>query len=225
MPKVTKVGKFRAKAAIDKAKQLEQHTSLLSSSAAAPTTSQPSSKANEPQDHLLSRGQRRRLAKREQYLKREQMVLSTLRLQRQEQQKNQIDGLDALREALPMATSASKNVLAATPAISDKEQRPVVSNKQKQSIAATEVTHYNLVLQHPSFQSNPFETMQQHLRNTLARDAEEQQHAYDEKVQKEKQTKEKEQQQKKEKVQEYNSRSSNKKKNVRQGKPTSRRSK
>ena len=33
--------------------------------------------------------------------------------------------------------------------------------------------HMTLVLQHPAFQSNPFETMQEHLRNTLATQAQE----------------------------------------------------
>lgn len=50
-------------------------------------------------------------------------------------------------------------------------------NKQKKNIAIEEVVHYNLVLQHPSFQSNPFETMQEHLRNTLAKSIEEQNQA------------------------------------------------
>ena len=45
------------------------------------------------------------------------------------------------------------------------------SNKAKKGVAQKEMNHLNLVLQHPSFQSNPFATMQEHLRNTLAKQA------------------------------------------------------
>ena len=48
----------------------------------------------------LSRGQRKRNAKKEQYLRRENMILSTLALRRKDEQKKRIDGLDALKEAL-----------------------------------------------------------------------------------------------------------------------------
>mgnify|MGYP003334954351 CR=1 FL=1 len=41
--------------------------------------------------HQLSRGQRKRLAKREQFLKKEKMILSSLMLQKQEEQKQEED--------------------------------------------------------------------------------------------------------------------------------------
>jgi hypothetical protein len=54
------------------------------------------------ENEALSRGQRKRLAKREQFLKREKMVMSSLLLKKLEEQKGKIDGLDAIKEALTM---------------------------------------------------------------------------------------------------------------------------
>jgi hypothetical protein len=142
MPKVSKVGKFRKAAAASKEKPNAQDET-----------------AN------LSRGQRTRQAKREQYLKREKMILSTLKLQREEEQKHRLDGLDALKEALITTTTTSTPEQTTT-------QTPT-TNKGKKYVAAREMEHMKLVLQHPAFQSNPFEAIQQHLRNTLAGQAQE----------------------------------------------------
>jgi hypothetical protein len=136
MPKVSKVGKFRK--------------------AATASKEQPNA---QDETASMSRGQRKRQMKREQYLKREKMIFSTLKLQREEEQKHRLDGLDALKEALP-TTAAS------TP--EQTTSQLLTTNKRKKKIAATEMEHMNLVLQHPAFQSNPFDAIQQHLRNTLA---------------------------------------------------------
>lgn len=142
MPKVSKAGKFRK--AASKPKEEKQ---------AAPAA--------------LSRGQRKRQAKREQYLKRETMILSTLQLKQQEEQKKRIDGLGALKEALT-SVDTSPSTSAAT------AQQPSNTLKGKKNLAAREMEHMNLVLQHPAFLSNPFEAIQQHLRNSLAGQAQEQ---------------------------------------------------
>lgn len=175
MPKVSKVGRFRATAAVDKEKQnITVSTSCFAKDKvdALMTTSSPRDVHDNNSSHFesRSRGQRRRLAKREQYLKREHMILSSLRLSREQEQKNKIDGIDSLWKALP---TVSKDEEAGR---SDNSQL-IRKNKQKKNIAVEEVVHYNLVLQHPSFQSNPFETMQEHLRNTLAKSIEEQKQA------------------------------------------------
>ena len=123
----------------------------------------------------LSRGQRKRQAKRDQYIKKEKMILSTLKLQRMEEQKNRIDGLDAIKEAL---TQTIKENQARLEAQKNKESSSeavlLKTNKAKKDVAQKELNHMNLVLQHPSFQSNPFATIQEHLRNTLAKQATEQ---------------------------------------------------
>ncbi|KAL3940737.1 MAG: hypothetical protein SGBAC_004769 [Bacillariaceae sp.] len=107
----------------------------------------------------LSRGQRKRFAKREQYKKREKMILSSLKLKALDEQKG-INGLSSIREALIGSTKDK---------IQGKlEHQTQLTNKGKQKLVAEEVHHMGLVLEHPSFKENPFETMQEHLRNTLA---------------------------------------------------------
>eukprot|EP00980_Cylindrotheca_fusiformis_P025055 scaffold12982_cov129-Cylindrotheca_fusiformis.AAC.3 len=112
----------------------------------------------------LSRGQRRRLAKREQYLKREKMILASLKLKSQEEQKGKIDGLNALREALLGTTEQTDQI---------KEDEAVAthkSNKGKKRMVSEEAFRMNLVLQHPAFKENPFATIKEHLQNTLAQE-------------------------------------------------------
>mmetsp|Transcript_16676 Transcript_16676/g.45806 ORF Transcript_16676/g.45806 Transcript_16676/m.45806 type:complete len:249 (-) Transcript_16676:320-1066(-) len=123
-----------------------------------------------PQSQQLSRGQRKRQAKREQFLKKEKMILSSLMLQRQEDQKKRIDGLDAIKEAL--MDTATKN--ASGRAIEPQVLQHVTTNKAKRKLVAKEVEHMNLIMQHPSFKQDPFETMQQHLKNTFAEERKQQ---------------------------------------------------
>jgi hypothetical protein len=132
MPKVTRIGKFRAAA-------------KASSQAAAPLKPTEDDLDAETKESL-SRGQRKRLAKREQYQKRQNMVMSSLRLQRLEEQKGKLDGLDAIRESLPEFTSRSDVVE------TDKNVPAVIvsnTNKSKKAIANTEISHLGLVLEHP----------------------------------------------------------------------------
>ena len=58
---------------------------------------EPGTKASQPS---LSRGQRKRQAKHEKFLKKEKMILSSLMLKKQDEQKKRIDGLDAIKQAL-----------------------------------------------------------------------------------------------------------------------------
>lgn len=122
-----------------------------------------------PKTQQLSRGQRKRQAKREQFLKKEKMILSSLMLQRQEEQKKRIDGLDAIKQAL-MDTSAKSRNDQNTDSSTKKPVQHVATNKAKRKLVAKEIEHVNLILQHPAFKRDPFETMQEHLRNTLAED-------------------------------------------------------
>lgn len=124
------------------------------------------------ENESLSRGQRKRLAKREQYLKREKMVMSSLRLQRLEEQKGRIDGLDAMREALVGAAKSADYAKTASSQAQPAAAAKCNTNKSKKALGNNEISHMSLVLQHPSFQENPFAAIQTHLRNSLAADAE-----------------------------------------------------
>jgi len=150
----------------------------------------------------LSRGQRKRLAKKEQYLRRERMVRSVLRLKEEEkEQRNQrkrLDGLDAIRKALrpivaevevgagaddgapslikskpttmTTTTSSSLSTLNTSPSVAT---APAVgtTNRSKKDLTAKETARMGLVLSHPAFESDPFETMRLHLRNTFVTEA------------------------------------------------------
>jgi hypothetical protein len=177
MPKVTKVGTFRRQAREDAASVAVTPLGPPISSA-SPTLRHDDDKDTNDEKNKdalaqgtlasLSRGQRKRQAKREQYLRRERMILSTLKLKHQEEQKKRLDGLDALKEALMEVASPPNEVDAAKSEAPGQPANMLKSNKSKRELTLREVTHLNLVLQHPAFQANPMETMQEHLRNTLA---------------------------------------------------------
>ena len=172
MPKVSKTSKLR---------RVARRVAATSSSLQVTATEELPSKAQQssedptenPQQQTLSRGQRKRQAKRDQYLRREKLILSTLKLKAQEEQKKRIDGLDAIREAL-LNTTKEDTTKSAT---DNGNKRPGLlgkTSKSKKQLVNREVNHFNLVLQHPAYKSNPFGTMQEHLRNTLARQKEQQ---------------------------------------------------
>jgi hypothetical protein len=138
------------------------------------TTTPPSKEVKEDQadaNQDMSRGQRKRQAKRDTFLKREKLILSSLKLKSEEEQKKRIDGLDAIREALLNTTKTTK---AEDPA-EETSQMHATTNKSKKRLMIKEVEHFNLILQHPAYQEDPFATMQEHLRNTLAKQKEQQQ--------------------------------------------------
>ena len=165
MPKVKRVAKSRSKDAA---------ASVLSSTKniADVDKSEIAEKSADATQNL-SRGQRKRLLKREQYLRREKMVLSTLKLKKLDEQQDRIDGLDAIKDALSDTVKKSKKMSNAKNKETNDKAEPAKTNKAKKDIAQKELSHFNLVLQHPSFQSNPFATMQEHLRNSFVKQAEE----------------------------------------------------
>ena len=105
--------------------------------------------------------------KREQYLRKEQMVLSSLRLQHQEEQSRRIDGLDALKDALLNVESTAAAMPEQPPANLIPTQRKIKTNNSRQALLQKEVAHMNLVLQHPRFVEDPFSTIYEHLQNTI----------------------------------------------------------
>ena len=150
------------------------------------------------EESLLSRGQRKRQAKRDQYLRKEKMILLSLQLQKEQDQKKRMDGLDALKEALLETVQESPTTKPATTSLT--QNVVVKSNKAKQRLASSELVHMSLVLQHPVFQSNPFETIQAHLRNTLAPQGKQQEAATALKLQQEQQATQQRKQAKKERL-------------------------
>ena len=217
MPKISKVGKFRKAAAASKKTAVaplgkaaylvvpKKEKDEVPSTAESPSQNDKASERQSPttvaaDTSSLSRGQRKRQAKREQYLKKEKMILSSLQLKKEDEQKKRIDGLDALKEAL-METAAKSS--AGTDKSTESKTKPaptVTSNKAKQQILSSELNHMSLVLQHPSFQSNPFEALQEHLRNSLAKQGKEQQEASVLRIQKETKAKAQRKQDKKDRL-------------------------
>lgn len=196
MPKVSRTQKFRAKAASASpvsrkpvvSSQEETNNNIDDGHS---NKSNIGEDARTNQNTALSRGQKKRQAKRDQYLKREKMILSTLKLQKMEEQKKRIDGLDAIKEALTQ-TIRENQERKELEKQQQAEDAPAKTNKSKKNIAQKEISHLNLVLQHPSFKSNPFATMQEHLRNTLSQQAKEQgEAAKKERIEEERKDKEK----------------------------------
>jgi len=162
MPKVSRVNTFRK--TIGRRRTTPIATAITANADKAPKEGARVDDDEKEEQQKLSRGQRKRLAKREQYLKREKMVLSSLRLQKIESDKGRLDGLTEMRDALTQAVKTSRKKK------QQQQQKVVVitKNNEKKSVAQRELPHLNLVLEHPSFQENPFATMQEHLKNTLA---------------------------------------------------------
>lgn len=150
----------------------------------------------------LSRGQKKRLAKRDKYLRRERMILSSLRLAKQEEQKGRIDGFDSLREALieTATTKTSHGVETHSSAVASSVAN---TNKAKRRLVADEVEHLDLVLNHPQFAANPFDIMSEHLRNSLADDRRQQELKSRQRAREEKQREEEKMTKKKELLQGY----------------------
>lgn len=169
MGKAGKSGKSKTTAKAVSSR-LVKHAPLTSSTK---IISPKSSQKDDANTESLSRGQRKRLAKREQYLKRERMVMSSLRLKRLEEQKGKLDGLDAIKEALASTTSTS-DIVSREAQSSSQSTEKLTSHtvKAKKNLANSEIGHMGLVLEHPSFVENPFAAIQQHLRNSLESDAE-----------------------------------------------------
>lgn len=158
MPKASRVGKFRQAA----------------KAASAVVAAAPSSTTTSPGPHLtatvegsstsLSRGQKKRMAKREQYLRKERLVMGSLMLKKQQEQAKRIDGLDAIKQALLATTQGDDNKhdkKASTPNM-------LKSQKSRETLLQKESNQLQLVMQHPAFQADPLATIREHLTNSLA---------------------------------------------------------
>jgi Ribosome biogenesis protein SLX9 len=144
----------------------------------------------------LSRGQRKRQAKQEQYLKKEKMILSTLMLKKREEQKKRIDGMDAIRDALletTKSTETKQDVEVCNPTYG--------SNRAKKSLISGEIERMQLVQQHPAFKEDPFATIQEHLKNTFSEQREKLQKEAQQKADNDKKKQDQRKQEKKERLQ------------------------
>lgn len=129
-----------------------------------------SSEDNHQPTQALSRGQRKRLAKRQQYLRKEQMIQNSLKLEQDKQhrldQAKRIDGLDAIKQALLQSVRQQDNEQG------NDNKAPVSTKltcKSQKKLVVRETAQMALVLQHKSFQADPFATIRQHLQNTVTR--------------------------------------------------------
>jgi hypothetical protein len=146
----------------------------------------------------LSRGQRKRQAKRDQYLKKEKMILSTLMLKKQDEQKKRIDGLDAIREAL---LDTTKNTETKEEPVAEEHNPTYGSNRSRKGLMSNEIERMGLVMEHPAFKQNPFEAIQEHLKNTLAQQKEKRDQDAKKKTEQDRVKKEVKKQEKKERLQ------------------------
>lgn len=177
MPKIAVGRKFRnnsslgAKASLPAPRQANSLLTNEESSVAVvkstPSTGSAKNAVLSSSSAVLSRGQKKRQMKREQYLRKESMILSSLRLKRQEEQSRRIDGLDALKDALMnVEATVTPTIQEDLPAQVSSQNR-INTNHSRQVLLQKEVAHMNLVLQHPRFIEDPFSTIYEHLQNTF----------------------------------------------------------
>lgn len=129
----------------------------------------------------LSRGQRKRLKRREAFMKKMGLVNRVTQENAKESKKKEqgafadLEDLQASlfqsdKEAAAIArsrhqsTNQSKKPAAAAVAAAPKKQ---LSGKQRQKLAVRELGHLKAVHTHPSFQGNAFAAIQMHLQNTV----------------------------------------------------------
>lgn len=120
----------------------------------------------EPIDSM-SRGQRKRQAKREKYLRKEKMILSSLLVKRAEEQAKRIDGLDAMKAALLESVGQSTDTAATTRSLHEGSVSMLKSNRGRKHLVQQETEQMKLVLQHPSFRADPLDTIREHLQNSI----------------------------------------------------------
>lgn len=161
MPKAARVGKFR------QAAKAVAATAPTPPAGAATTTT---TTTDEAATTTLSRGQKKRMQKREQYIRRNRLVMASLKLKHEQDQAKRIDGLDAIKEAL-VATTTAASAEAAAEASHCQPHNLLRSQKSRQKLLKRESNQLELVMQHPAFQADPMATIREHLKNSLATQA------------------------------------------------------
>ncbi|GMI57245.1 hypothetical protein ScalyP_jg6879 [Parmales sp. scaly parma] len=159
MPKANRVGKSRAQAkAAALPTSAKDHDITIELVAEAET------------GKSLSKGQQKRQARRDEFLRKLETVNSSLSLDSNKKMKNPSSiGLDKSFVCTEMFnTNAEGTTTTTSPPKPKPKPKSTTSNKKKKQVAIHELEQLKLVLQHPSFVENPFATIQSHLENTLA---------------------------------------------------------
>ena len=191
MPKVNKVGSSRALSktagfsSVPKANAVENGRQDVSNPPRSSVAEHPPSDDDADADadakavvggEKTSRGQQKRQARREQFLKKLTLINGSLNLgggpssaplRKAPAPQPAVSAMGDLMDALE-SDDVDAKALSAEKAKAALVRAQVTSNRAKKAVALQELEHFKLVLQHPVFVSNPFEAMQQHLNNTLA---------------------------------------------------------
>mmetsp|Transcript_43257 Transcript_43257/g.74681 ORF Transcript_43257/g.74681 Transcript_43257/m.74681 type:complete len:229 (+) Transcript_43257:44-730(+) len=109
----------------------------------------------------LSRGQRKRAARRERFLKKMNLVNQAKSVEELSKQ-GVLGSLGSIKDVL-----LNSDIIASSKTNAAKAPQKVVHNKAKKTVAAQEVQHLSLVLKHPQFMKDPIAAIQEHLRNSL----------------------------------------------------------
>lgn len=114
----------------------------------------------------LSRGQRKRLEKKQHVLRKlgkaELGLKAAAAEQQQQGQQQAVLRLDAISDALDTLPEHAERPATVRETV-------VKSNKMKHKTAVKEAEHLKLVLQHPAYQSNPLAAIKTHLENTIGK--------------------------------------------------------
>eukprot|EP00816_Leptocylindrus_hargravesii_P003922 CAMPEP_0196820304 /NCGR_PEP_ID=MMETSP1362-20130617/74699_1 /TAXON_ID=163516 /ORGANISM="Leptocylindrus danicus, Strain CCMP1856" /LENGTH=95 /DNA_ID=CAMNT_0042199135 /DNA_START=552 /DNA_END=839 /DNA_ORIENTATION=+ len=76
--------------------------------------------------------------------------------------------VSALKDAIGVVSESAKNDATSDKGGTHLSMKRVKSNRGKKRLQNEEVMHMSLVLQHPQFNEDPFGTLQEHLRNSVA---------------------------------------------------------
>ncbi|GMH51262.1 hypothetical protein TrRE_jg11352 [Triparma retinervis] len=169
MPKANKVGKTRQSSKSNQ-QFAPPSTSISSSSSIAPNETNgidgDSQSPTIPKGDGLSRGQKKRLAKRQAYEKRMQRVNTSLNLTELREKKKVQGMMGGMEDALEGVEVKEKGGAGGA---EKKEEKKVLvnTNHRKHVVGVSEVSHMKLVLEHPEFKSNPFGAIMTHLKNEV----------------------------------------------------------
>ncbi|DAZ97122.1 TPA: hypothetical protein N0F65_010445 [Lagenidium giganteum] len=120
----------------------------------------------------LSRGQRKRLKKRNAFMRKMGLVNRVVQEKASETKKKEqgaFAGLAELQASLFVSdkAAASKLTQSTNRENAKPTQKKALNGKQRQKLAVRELGHLKAVHTHPSFQGDPFAAIQMHLQNTV----------------------------------------------------------
>lgn len=131
----------------------------------------------QPQPVTLSRGQRKRQKRKERFVSKQNLVLQEQELEAKSKAKDEIltSFSESLLSSMSVISTNSKTNAAATIINMKKEMKQkrkigsTKTQKGRQRLLLSELGHLQAVNAHPSFMTNPLQTLRQHLTNTLVK--------------------------------------------------------